>query len=94
MELSEAKRGYAARGRTGSAAVSLVATVRAPTRLDGRAGVFCRGSADGRTTGYELTLIADPRPLPTGPRGEAGLVVTGDAPAKADLAAFQLSFAG
>lgn len=39
----------------GTAAVAVVATVRDPTRLDGRAGVFCRGSADGRT-GYELTV--------------------------------------
>lgn len=141
----------------GSAAVSVIATVRAPTRLEGRAGVFCRGSADGRT-GYELTvdrrgrvrlervqdarrtllagydaridaavppdeplpvvlscgtgsergsgatlgvavgvqqmtLIADPRPLPAGARGLAGLVVSGEAPASARFAAFQLSFA-
>lgn len=39
----------------GSQAVTVVATVRAPEELDGRAGVFCRGSADGRS-GYELTV--------------------------------------
>lgn len=39
----------------GTAAVTVVATVRNPTRLDGRAGVFCRGRTDGRT-GYELTV--------------------------------------
>lgn len=33
----------------------VTATVRAPTELDGRAGVFCRGSADGRS-GYELSV--------------------------------------
>lgn len=39
----------------GTAPVVVVGTVRAPTELDGRAGVFCRGSADGRT-GYELSV--------------------------------------
>lgn len=141
----------------GAAAVSVVGTIRAPTRLDGQAGLFCRGSADGRT-GYELTVdrrgrvrlervedgrrtllagydaridaavppdeplplvlacgtgtepgsgvtlgiavgarpttfIGDRRPLAPGPRGLAGLVVSGGAPASADFAAFQLSFA-
>ncbi len=141
----------------GTAAVSVVGTVRAPTRLDGRAGIFCRGTADGRT-GYELsvdrggrarlervqdgrrtllagygaridaavppdeplplvlacgtgtepgsgvtlgiavgvqemTFIGDRQPLDPGPRGLAGLVVSGGAPATADFAAFQLSFA-
>jgi hypothetical protein len=33
----------------------VIGTVHRPERLDGRAGVFCRGSADGRT-GYELTV--------------------------------------
>jgi hypothetical protein len=39
----------------GSAGVSVVGTIRRPERLQGRAGVFCRGSADGRS-GYELTV--------------------------------------
>lgn len=39
----------------GVTAVLVVATVRAPTELDGRAGVFCRGSEDGQT-GYELSV--------------------------------------
>lgn len=33
----------------------VIGTVRRPERLPGRAGVFCRGSQDGRT-GYELTV--------------------------------------
>lgn len=141
----------------GTTAVTVVGTIRAPTRLAGRAGIFCRGSADGRT-GYELTVdrrgrvrlerveggrrtllagygaridaaeppgeplplvlacgtgtepgsgvtlgiavgvqemtfIGDRRPLDPGPRAQAGLVVSGEAPATADFAAFQLSFA-
>lgn len=39
----------------GTAAVLVLGAVLAPTELDGRTGVFCRGSADGRT-GYELTV--------------------------------------
>lgn len=56
LEQGDAVRAPARRAaEPGSAAVSVVATLRAPTRLDGRAGIFCRGSADGRT-GYELTV--------------------------------------
>lgn len=41
--------------KPGSAGISVVGTVRRPERLQGRAGVFCRGSQDGRS-GYELTI--------------------------------------
>jgi hypothetical protein len=39
----------------GTAAISVVGTIRRPERLQNRAGVFCRGSEDGRS-GYELTV--------------------------------------
>ena len=39
----------------GTAGISVVGTIRRPERLQGRAGVFCRGSANGRS-GYELTV--------------------------------------
>jgi len=39
----------------GTAGISVVGTIRRPERLQGRAGVFCRGSEDGRS-GYELTV--------------------------------------
>lgn len=39
----------------GDRSVVVIATIRAPTELNGRAGVFCRGS-DGGRSGYELSV--------------------------------------